>query len=301
MRRVGVLFSLAADDPDTKARLDAFRHELESDGWSEGRNFRIDYRFADGRPDRYPALVQELVALKPDVLVVQTTPATAATQADTHTIPIVFTNVSDPVGSRFIASLAHPGGNITGVLLYEEGVVSKWLALLKEIAPHLTRVALLGNPTATPFNYFRRAAESAAPSLAMELVATPFSADANLERIIKVFAAEPNGGLLFLPDPTTLSRRELIVALAAQYRLPAVYPARPFVDAGGLMSYFTDVTEAARLSATYVNRILRGANPAELPVQAPTKYETIVNLKTAKAIGLDVPPSLLVRADEVIE
>jgi putative tryptophan/tyrosine transport system substrate-binding protein len=158
-----------------------------------------------------------------------------------------------------------------------------------------------GNPAATPFGYFQRAAESAAASLAIEVVAAPLSTDADLERIIEAFAAAPNGGLLFLPDATTLSRRKLVVALAVRYRLPAVYPLRPFVDAGGLMSYSTDLTEAARLSATYVNRILRGANPAELPVQAPTKYETVVNLKTAKAIGLEVPPSLLVRADEVIE
>jgi putative ABC transport system substrate-binding protein len=301
MRRVGVFSVLAADDPDSKTGTAAFDQELERLGWSEGRNVHIDYRFAAGRLDRYSSLTQELIALKPDVLVVQSTPATAAMQSETHTIPIVFTRVSDPVGSRFIASLAQPGGNITGVTLYEEGIVSKWLAMLKEIAPHLTRVALLANPKATPFDYFRRAAESAAPSLAIEIVPAPLSADADVERMIEGFAATPNSGLLFLPDANTLSRRDLFVGLAARYRLPAVYALRPFVDAGGLMSYSTDLTEASRLSATYVDRILRGAKPAELPVQAPTKYETVVNLKTAKALGLSVPESLLVRADEVIE
>jgi putative tryptophan/tyrosine transport system substrate-binding protein len=301
VRRLGVFFSSAADDPDTKARVAAFRQELERFGWSEGRNLHVEYRFAAASPDRYPSLTQELVSLKPDVLLVQTTPATSAMQAQTQTIPIVFTLVSDPVGSGFIASLAHPGGNITGVLLYEQGVVSKWLAMLKEIAPGLTRVALIANPKATPFDYFRRAAESAAPSLAIELVAAPLNTDADLERMIEGFAAAPNGGLLFLPDSTTVSRRRLVVDLAARYRLPAVYPRRLYVDAGGLMSYDTDQAEAARLSATYVDRILRGAKAAELPVEAPTKYQTVVNLKTAKALGLDVPPSLLVRADEVIE
>jgi putative tryptophan/tyrosine transport system substrate-binding protein len=301
VRRLGVFFSSAAEDPDTKARVAAFRQELERFGWSEGRNLHVEFRFAAASPDRYPSLTQELVALKPDVLLVQTTPATAAMQAQTQTIPIVFTLVSDPVGSGFIASLAHPGGNITGVLLYEEGVVSKWLAMLKEIAPGLTRVALLGNPKATPFDYFRRAAESAAPSLAIDIVAAPLNTDADIERMIEGFAAAPNGGLLFLPDSTTVSRRKLVVDIAARYRLPAVYSRRLYVDAGGLMSYDTDQAEAARLSAAYVDRILRGAKPAELPVQAPTKYETVVNLRTAKAIGLSVPSSMLVRADEVIE
>ncbi|HXW42132.1 MAG TPA: ABC transporter substrate-binding protein [Xanthobacteraceae bacterium] len=301
MQRVGVFVALAADDPETKAELAAFRQGLERLGWSEGHNLHIDYRFAGGKPDRYASLTQELVALKPDVLVAQGTPATAAMQAQTHSIPIVFSRVSDPVGSGFIASLARPGGNVTGVLLYEQGIVSKWLAMLKEIAPHLTRVALIANPSATPFDYFLRAAESAAPSLAIDLVPAPLNADTNVERMIEGFAAMPNGGLLFPPDASILNQRALIVTLAARYRLPAVYALRPFVDAGGLMSYSTDLSEVARLSATYVDRILRGAKPAELPVQEPTKYETVVNLKTAKTIGLDVPASLLVRADEVIE
>ncbi len=300
-RRVGVFFILAADDPDTKTDIAAFEQELERLGWSEGRNVHIDYRFGAGRPDRFSPLTKELVALKPEVLVVQSTPATAAVQSETHKIPIVFTRVSDPVGSGFIASLALPGGNITGVTLYEESIVSKWLAMLMEIAPHLTRVALLGTPKSMPFDYFSHAAVSAASSLAIEIVPTPLSADTEVERMIEGVAATPNSGLLFLPDATTLSRRELFVGLAARYGLPAVYALRAFVDAGGLMSYSTDLTEATRLSASYVDRILRGAKPAELPVQAPTKYETVVNLKTAKVLGLSVPESLLVRADEVIE
>jgi putative ABC transport system substrate-binding protein len=223
-------------------------------------------------------------------------------QRETRAIPIVFTEVSDPVGAGFIASLARPGGNLTGVLLYEAGIIGKWLAMLKEIAPPLTRVALMGNPKTTAFDYFWRAAEAAAAPLAIEIMPTPIeNAAADLERAVESFASRSNGGLVVLPDPTTGAHRDLIVALAARHRLPAVYPFRLFIADGGLMAYVTDQNDNSRLAASYVDRILRGANPAELPVQAPTKYETILNLKTARALGLDVPPSLLVRADEVIE
>ena len=301
MRRVGVLVAFAADDPEAKARITKFDLELNGRGWSEGRQVHIDARFAAGNPDQYSVLAKELVASQPDVIVAHTTLVTAAVQRETRTIPIVFVNVSDPIGAGFVASLAHPDGNLTGVLLYEAGVVSKWLALLKEIAPWLTRVAFVGNPKTSPFDYFQRAAAAAAPSLAVELVASRIETASDIEHAIRSFATEPNGGLLIPPDTTMVRHRDLIIALAARHRLPAVYPFRLFVAAGGLMAYESPQVELFGQAADYVDRILRGANPAKLPVQTPTKFETILNLKTAKALGLDVPSSLIVRADEVIE
>ena len=302
LRRIGVFVPTEAGDPDTTAHAKAFRQELERLGWTEERNIHIDYRYAAGRSDQYVALAQELVTLQPEVIFAQGTQVVATLQRETHVIPIVFNNVSDPIGSGFVANLAHPGGNLTGILLYETGITGKWLAMLKEIAPRLTRVALVGNPKTAPFDYFQRAAAAAAPSLAIELVPTPIeNADADIERVIDSFAAVPNGGLLVMPDPTLRIRRDLVIALATRYRLPAVYPFRLFVAAGGLMSYGTDQDDVFRQAAAYVDQILRGAKVADLPVQAPTQYETVVNTRTAKAIGLDIPPSLLVRADEVIE
>jgi putative ABC transport system substrate-binding protein len=301
-RRIGVLMPYAADDPEIKSRLTAFRQALEQLGWAEGSNVHIDYRFATGSSDRYLPLAQELTALRPDVIVAVTTPVVATLQRETRARPIVFMSVSDPIGAGFVVSLARPGGNLTGVLLYEAGIMGKWLAMLKEIAPRLTRVALLGNPKTTPFDYFQRAAEATAPALGIELVPTAIeNAEADIERVIESFAATANGGLVVLPDTTTLVRRDLVVAVVARNRLPAVYPLRVFVDSGGLMAYSIYVVDAYRLAATYVDRILRGAKPADLPVQAPTRYETVLNLKTAKSLGIEVPPSLLVRADEVIE
>ena len=232
------------------------------------------------------------------------TPITATLQRETRAIPIVFTSVSDPIGAGFIASLARPGGNLTGVLNYEAGIIGKWVAMLKEIAPRVTRAALVGNPKTTPFHYFQRAAEAAASLLAIELVAATIeNSEADIERVIESFAATPNGGLVVLPDTTTSIRRDLIAALAARNHLPAVYPERRFVYSGGLLAYtiHDGARDPVRTAATYVDRILRGAKPADLPVQAPTKYETILNLKTAKLLGIEVPPSLLVGADEVIE
>jgi putative tryptophan/tyrosine transport system substrate-binding protein len=302
MRRIGVLMPYVTDDPEIKFRLTAFRQALERLGWSEDRNVHIDYRFAAGRSDRYLPLAQELIVLRPDVIVAVTTPVAATLQRETRMIPIVFTSVSDPIGAGFVDSLARPGANLTGALLYETGIVGKWLAMLKEIAPRLTRAALMGNPKTTPFTYFQRAAEHAASSLAVELVPTIVEdREVDIERAIDSFAVAPNGGLLVLPDTTTLVHRDLIIALAARSRLPAVYPLRVFVDAGGLMAYSVYVVDAYRLAASYVDRILRGAKPADLPVQAPTKYETVLNLKTAKSLEIEIPPSLLVRADEVIE
>jgi ABC-type uncharacterized transport system substrate-binding protein len=301
VRRIGVLMSGAADDPELQARVAVFRQTLDQLGWLEGRNIQIDIRFTAIRTDQYSALAKEMVALHPEVILGHTTPVTAALHRESRTVPIVFINVSDPVGSGFVASLARPGGNITGLMLYEEGITGKWLALLKEIAPHLKRAALVANPISTPYDYFVRSAKAVAPSLALELVPSPIANAADIERVIEMFARVPNGGVLVLPDGTSIQHRDLIIALAASHRLPTVYAYRFFVSAGGLMSYGTDVIDQNRQAAVYVDRILRGAKPADLPVQAPTKYQTTLNLKTAKALGLEVPPSLLVRADEVIE
>ena len=301
MRRVGILMSGTESDPELQARVAVFRQTLEQLGWSEGRNIHIDIRFAAIRTDQYSALANEMIALHPDVILGHTTPVAAALQRESRTVPIVFVNVSDPVGTGLVASLARPGGNITGLMLYEEGITSKWLALLKEIAPHLKRTALVANPISTPYDYFVRSAKAVAPSLALDLVPSPIANAADIEHVIETFARVPDGGLLVLPDGTSIQHRDLIIALAARHRLPTVYAYRFFVAAGGLMSYGTDVIDQNRRAAAYIDRILRGAKPADLPVQAPTKYETVLNLKTAKALGLDVPPSLLVRADEVIE
>jgi putative ABC transport system substrate-binding protein len=301
-RRIAVLTALRADDLETKANISAFRKELESRGWLEPRNLHIEYRFAAGDRELLPSLARELIALEPDVIVAQATEVIATVTQQTKTIPIAFNNASDPIGSGFVVSLAHPGGNVTGFLLYEEGILGKWLLMLKEIAPRLTRARLVANPATTPFDYYRRSAEAAAQQLGTELVLIPLvGAASDIERAVASFATAGNGGLIILPDITTTNRRDIIIALAAQYHMPAVYPFRFFVDAGGLMSYGVDRPDIYRLSATYVDRILRGAKPADLPVQAPTKFETVVNLKVAKAIGLTVPPSLLIRADEVIE
>ena len=239
--------------------------------------------------------------MQPDVILAQSPPITAALQREGPTIPIVFVSVSDPIGSGFASSLARPGGNVTGILQFEASITGKWLAMLKEIAPRLARAALVGNPKTTAYDYFLQAAEGTASSLAIEVVPGRVETAADIERVIVDLSHLPNSGLFLPPDTTTVLHRDLIIALAARHRLPAVYSIRFFVAAGGLMSYGIDQVEMFRHAASYVDRILRGANPADLPVQAPTKYETILNLKTAKALGLDVPPSLLVRADEVIE
>ena len=224
MRRVGVLIAFAADDPEAKARIAKFDLELSGRGWSEGRQVHIDARFAAGNPEQYSVLAKELVASQPDVIVAHTTLVTAALQRQTHAIPIVFVNVSDPIGAGFVVSLARPGGNLTGAMLYEAGVVSKWLALLKEIAPKLSRVAFICNPKTSPFDYFQRAAAAAAPLLAIELVPSRIETATDIEHAIESFAAEPNGGLLIPPDTTMVAHRDLILALAARHRLPAVYP-----------------------------------------------------------------------------
>src|SRR5262245_29131093 len=301
VRRIGVLMNLAADDAEGQARLAAFRWGLEKRGWSEGRNVRIDYRFAPASA-QVQVLAKELVALQPDVILAHSTPVTAALQRESRTIPIVFATAADPIGSGFVASLPRPGGNITGVMNYEASVIGKWLAMLKEMVPSLVRAAFVANPkTATFYNYYLQAAEAAAPSVGVELVPTLVENATDIEPAIGSFASAPNGGLMLIPDVTALAHRDLIIALAARHRIPAVYYSRVFVADGGLMSYGNDFVDMFRQAASYVDRILRGDKPADLPVQAATKFETIINLKTAKALGLTVPPGLLVAADEVIE
>jgi putative tryptophan/tyrosine transport system substrate-binding protein len=302
MRRIGVLMGLAADDPDTQARLAAFRLGLEKRGWLEGHTLRIDTRFAPASANQAQLLAKELIALQPDVILAQSTPVVAALQRESRAIPIVFVGIADPIGSGFVASLPRPGGNVTGLMLYEASVTGKWLAMLKEIAPRLERAAFVFNPKTAPFyNYYLRAAESLSPSLGIKLVPSLVENAADTERTIEAFARTPNGGLLLPPDTASTVHRDLIIALAARYRLPAVYSFRAFVAAGGLMSYGVDFVDMFRQAAPYVDRILRGDKPADLPVQAATKFETTVNLKTAKALGFTVPPGLLVAADEVIE
>jgi putative ABC transport system substrate-binding protein len=302
MRLIGVLMNFPESDPTAQSAVAAFRDPLTKLGWMEGSNLRIELRWGAGDPDRMRTLAKELVALHPDVILAHTTPAAAAVQRESRTIPIVFVRVSDPIGSGFVASLARPGGNLTGLLFFEASIVGKWLSMLKEMAPRLARAALVANPKTTPYDYFLQAAEAAAPSLAIELVPSRVENAADIERAVESVARVPDGGLVILPDATMFRNRDRIIALAARYRLPAVYFERPFATAGGLMSYGpTDPIDPFRQAASYVDRILRGEKPADLPVQVPTKYSTVVNLKTAKALGLTVPPGLMVAADEVIE
>lgn len=293
---IGMLSSI--DDPDLKA----FRQELEKRGWSEGRNFRIEYRYAPAGAHA-EALAKELVAMRPDVIFSVSRPTTAALQMVTRTIPIVFAYVIDPIGAGFVASLARPGGNFTGLMAYDPSTVGKWLGMLKEIAPQTARVALLGNPkTAVYYDYLLDAAQAVAPSLGIEAVSCHYENDpADIERAITAIASIPNSGMVALPESTTTVNSNLIIALAARNRIPAVYNFKFQVRAGGLMSYGIVAADHYRQAAFYVDRILRGAKPAELPVQTPTRYETALNLKTAKKLDLTVPTGLLVAADEVIE
>jgi putative ABC transport system substrate-binding protein len=301
VRRVGILMTFSDEDAEAKAWLAAFRQGLERRGWREGRNLHIDIRSAAARGERIPGLAKELVALQPDVLLAQSTAAARALQRESRTLPIVFVHVSDPIGAGIVSSLARPEANLTGVLHYEAGIVGKWLAMLKEISPRLARVAVLANSKTTAFDYFLRSAQGAAPSLGVEVIPSRIETAADIERAIESLARLPDSGLMLPPDATTILHHDLIIALADRHRLPAVYPMQVFVRAGGLMSYGTDQDSMFRLVASYVDRILRGDKPADLPVQAPTRYETAVNLKAAKALGLTVPPGLLVAADEVIE
>jgi putative tryptophan/tyrosine transport system substrate-binding protein len=301
LRRIGALWSLSETNPDMQARLTQFNQGLVRLGWLEGKNIHLDGRFAAGETDRFESLAKALVASKPEAIVAQSTPVALALFRETRSIPIVFVSVSDPIGSGLVASLSRPGGNVTGVLLYEEGITGKWLAMLKEVAPKLARVAIAANPKTTPFEYFLQAAKSPAAALSIDIIPMPVETAADIERSIPDFAAKPNGGLVLPPDSTNILHRDLLIALAARHRLPSVYGYRSFTEAGGLMSYSTDIPQQNRLVASLIDRILRGTAPADLPVEAPTKYETAINIKAAKALGLEIPSALLARADDVIE
>jgi putative ABC transport system substrate-binding protein len=302
IRRIGVLNSLAETDLEAQAWDAAFRKRLGELGWADGRNLHIEYRWGAGSVDRVQQFAKELVRLNQDALVAITTPATAALQAETHTIPIVFAVVSDPIGSGFVVSLAQPGGNITGFINIESSVSSKWLELMHEIAPSVSRVAILFNPQTAPFaRYYLDTFRSAAAALAIEPIEAPVHSAAEIEAVMTKLGDKVGSGIVVMPDTTMQVNRETIYSLADRYRLPVIYGFRFFVTGGGLMSYGIDTPDLLRGAATYVDRILRGASPGELPVQLPTKFELVINLKTAKALGLTVPPSLLATADEVIE
>jgi putative ABC transport system substrate-binding protein len=303
MRRIGVFMPLAADDPIGQARIAALREGLAKLGWTEGRNIRIDTRWTStGDLESMQRFAKELVALQPDLIVTQSTPITATLLQETRTIPIVFALVADPIGSGFVASFAKPGGNVTGFVTIEPTMAGKWLELLKEIAPRVARVAFLFNPvTATYFEYWLNPFKAAAVSFAVEAIAAPVRDRSELESVIAEQARAPNGGLVVMPDTFTDTHRVEITSLAAGYRLPAVYPYRQFTAVGGLLSYGDDLIDNFRRAPTYVDRILKGEKPSELPVQAPVKFDLVINQKTAKALGLDVPLHLQQRADEVIE
>ena len=302
MRRIGVLMGYAERNLEAQAWVKAFVQGFEELGWIVGRNVSIDYRFGAGDADRMRTYAKELVGLAPAVILAESSPATAALKQATRTIPIVFVNVFAPVGQRFVSNLAHPGGNITGFSSIEPEMGGKWFGLLKEVAPHLARVAVIYNLKTGPFSpLFLDAIEKAAPSLPVKLITIPIHDTADIERSISAFAHDLNGGLIVLPSTFLVAHRKLIFEQAAQHRLPAIYGFRFFAVDGGLMSYGVDVPDLFRRSASYVDRILKGEKPGDLPVQAPVKYQLVINLKTAKALGLNVPPTLLTRADEVIE
>ena len=301
VRRVGMLIGQAADDVDGKARLAAFVQGLQQLGWTDGRNVRIDTRWGGGDADRMRRYAAELVALAPDVILAGGTAAVGILLQATRTVPVVFASVADPVGAGYVDSVARPGGNATGFLLFEYGTSGKWLELLKEIAPGVTRVAVIRDAAIAAGIGQLAAIQSVAPSFGVELTPLNVRDAAEIERAVTVFAKSSKGGLILTGSSLALVHRDLIITLAARHKLPAVYNSRLYVASGGLISYGPEFTDQYRQAAGYVDRILKGEKPGDLPVQAPTKYELLINLKTAKALGLDVPPTLLARADEVIE
>jgi ABC-type uncharacterized transport system substrate-binding protein len=298
--RIGMLAGQPETDPENAPRLAAFRQSLGKFGWSEDRNLRIDIRWGAGDPARMRALAKELSGLAPDIVVAESTPATAALRQEIPNVPIVFSQVANPTGAGFAASLARPGGNTTGFTNFEPSMGGKWLELLKEVAPHVARTTAIFNPRTHSGQYWH-SIETAAPSLAVTFTRSPVGDATEIEHVLEAFARAPNGGLLVMPDSFTLTHRELIVVITQRRRLPSIYAFRVFPRSGGLLSYGIDQVEIFRRIAAYVDRILRGANPGELPIEGRTKFELAVNLKTAKALGLEVPPTLLARADEVIE
>jgi putative tryptophan/tyrosine transport system substrate-binding protein len=301
MRRIGVLTAYRADDPQGPARVAALVQGLRELGWTEGRNVKIDVRWGDGDGGRIRASAAELVELKPDAIVVSGTPVLAAVREASSTTPIVFGNVADPVAGGFIASLARPGGYITGFANFEHEIGGKWLGVLKEVAPNVTRVLFIMNGGNAGWHGLWQAIETAAPAIGVQVGKADIRDFGEFERTVETFARELNGGLIVQADGTIATRRDQLMSLAAKYQLPTVYPFRFFPAGGGLMSYGVDVIDVFRRTAVYVDRILRGEKPGDLPVQTPTKFELVINLKTAKLLGLDVPPALLATADEVIE
>ena len=303
VRPIGVLLGFAENDPASKVCISAFTRGLAEFGWTDGRNVRMDVRFAAGDLDRMQIFAKELVGFKPDVILTQTTPATRAVQRETQTIPIVFVNVADPVGSGFVASLPHPGGNLTGFAQWEPTISSKWVELLIQIAPGVKRIATIFNPETAPYvrSFFLSSFEATTRASKLESIVVPIHSSAEIETIINSLGREPRGGLVQMPCNFMQVHSASIISLAARNNVPAVYVSRFWVEDGGLLSYGPDYGDLFRRAASYVDRILRGAKPAELPVQQPTKFETVVHLKTAKVLGLMVPQSILLTADEIIE
>jgi len=301
VRQIGMLIANEENEPLVQSRVASFRQGLSDLGWIEGRNLQIAYRWTGNDPQRTQRCVAELVALAPEVILSHSPPATSALSKATRSIPIVFVQITDPVGAGLVANLAHPGANITGFTTFEFSMGTKWLELLKGIAPKLTRVTVMQYAKSPTWSGQLQAIEAAAPSSGTQIIPAGVEGPDDIERSIGEIGREANGGLIVMPDSITLIHRRLIVSLAERYRLPAIYPFRYFPDDGGLMSYGIDLADVWRRSATYVDRILKGSSAGDLPVQQPTKFELVINLKTAKALGLEIPPTLLARADEGIE
>ena len=301
VRRLGVLMAMSAEDPEGRTRVLALEQGLRALGWIEGRNIRFDYRWAPDSSDLQREAAA-LVASAPDLILANATPVLAALRRESTTLPMVFVQVTDPIGNRFVANLARPGGNVTGFTNFEFGIGGKWLQTIKEVAPALTRVAVVYNAQTAPYaDQFLPPIEVAGRTFGVAPKAMPAADAVAIEQAIEAFARTPNGGLIVLPDMSTANHRDLIIALAARHRLPAIYPYRFYAVSGGLLSYGSDLGDVFRRSAGYIDRILKGEKPGDLPVQVPAKFETVVNLKTAKALGLEASPMLLARADEVIE
>ena len=300
VRRLGVLAGLAENDANIQARFVALRQGLERRGWAEGRNIQIDYRYAPAGTNAHER-AKELLSLQPDVVIAHTINVALALQRETRTVPIVFVSIGDPIGPGLIATLARPGGNITGLTTFEPSIAGKWVSMLKEVAPRIKRAGFLANPDVASYGYYLNAAKAPAASLEIELVPCAVKNSDEIRQAVSAIASTPDGALIVVPDVFVVTHSDLIIALAAQHRLPAVYAFGYMVPAGGLMSYGTDRVDEMRQAASYVDRILRGDQPADLPVQAPTKFETFINLRTAKALGLSVPSVLLLAADEVVE
>jgi len=302
MRRIGVLIGFAEADPDVQSWLAAFRGALAKLGWTEGSNFQIQLRWASDDPDRMKAFAKELVDLRPDAILSVTTPVTNALVGETQTIPIVIVTVADPIASGFVTNVGRPGGNVTGFALYEPSMGGKWLELLKRIAPSVTRVALLFNPTTSvPIKFYMASIEAAATSFSVHASTAPVQAKDEIEGAIAALAGDPGAGLIVMPDLFNTINRDVIIAVAASYRIPAIYFFRSFADSGGLISYGPDFAEQYPRAAGYIDRILKGENPGDLPIQMPVKVPLFINLRTANALGLDVPLGLLNAADEIIE